>query len=95
MIKPVEDIVIYAGIKLMKCLSGYVSADPRATSKKMSEDVEAAIEGCNVIKKENIAKSMAATVMLKDNQTIRRSADITVQPVSLQNLFVDLCGRED
>ena len=42
-IKPVEDIVIYAGIKLMKCLSGYVSADPRATSKKMSEDVEAAI----------------------------------------------------
>lgn len=61
----------------------------------VKEEVEAAVAGLNVVKKENIGKSMAVTVMLKDNQHVMRNSEITVQPVSLQNLFVDLCGRED
>ena len=61
----------------------------------LKEEVEAAISGLKVIKKENIGKSMAATIMLKDGQEIKRSPELMIQPVSLQNLFVDLCGRED
>ncbi|MGN0317080.1 MAG: ABC transporter ATP-binding protein [Lachnospira sp.] len=61
----------------------------------IKEDVEASIAGLNVVKRENIGKSMAATVILEADQSIKRSPEITIQPVSLQNLFIDLCGRED
>ncbi len=43
-IKPLEDVVIYAGLRLMKNLVGYISADPKATSKKMADEVATAIE---------------------------------------------------
>ena len=37
-IKPLEDVVIYAGLRLMKNLVGYISTNPSATAKKMAED---------------------------------------------------------
>lgn len=43
-IKPLEDVVIYAGLRLMKNLVGYISADPKATAKKMAEEVSQAID---------------------------------------------------
>lgn len=61
----------------------------------VKENVEAAVKGLKVVKRENIGKSMAVTVMLDEETTIKRSTDITIQPVSLQNLFVDLCGGEN
>lgn len=44
MIKPLEDLVIQAGLLLMKNLVGYVSADPQKTSKKLAAELDAAIE---------------------------------------------------
>lgn len=61
----------------------------------LKEDVENAVAGLNVVKRESIAKSLAFTVMLEPGQEVRRSPDLTIQPVSLQNLFVDLCGKEN
>lgn len=61
----------------------------------LKEDVENAVAGLNVVKRESIAKSLAVTVMLEPGQEVRRSPDLTIQPVSLQNLFVDLCGKEN
>lgn len=61
----------------------------------VKENVEEAVKGLKVVKRENIGKSMAVTVMLEEETTIKRSTDITIQPVSLQNLFVDLCGGEN
>ena len=43
-IKPLEDVVIYAGLRLMKNLVGYISADPKATAKKMADEVGQAID---------------------------------------------------
>ena len=61
----------------------------------VKENVEEAVKGLKVVKRENIGKSMAVTVMLEEETTIKRSTDITIQPVSLQNLFVDLCGGDN
>lgn len=43
-IKPLEDVVIYAGLRLMKNLVGYISANPKETAKKMADEVDQAIE---------------------------------------------------
>lgn len=43
-IKPLEDLVIKAGIMLMKNLSGFMSADPKKSSKKLATELDAAIK---------------------------------------------------
>ena len=42
-IKPLEDLVISAGLLLMKNLAGYVSADPQKTAQKLSAELGNAI----------------------------------------------------
>lgn len=67
----------------------------------LKDAVEKAVEGMNVVSKENMGKSMAVTVLLDEEPgtgrvtRIVRNQDITVQPVSLQNLFVAMCGKEN
>lgn len=43
-IKPIEDLVIGAGLLLMKNLVGYVSADPKASAKKLAIELQFAID---------------------------------------------------
>ncbi len=43
---------------------------------------------------ENIGRSKGVTVLLEPGQKISSNDEITVQKVSLQNLFVALCGEE-
>lgn len=42
-IKPLEDLVIKAGLMLMKNLVGYVSSDPKKSAKKLAYELDAAI----------------------------------------------------
>ena len=42
-IAPLEDLVIYAGLLLMKNLVGYISADPKKTSKRLAAELDSAI----------------------------------------------------
>ena len=44
--------------------------------------------------KEIIGRSKSLTVLLKDGETIEENEEITVRPVTLQNLFVALCGKD-
>lgn len=43
-IKPLEDLVIGAGLLLMRNLNGYISADPSKSAKTLSKELEAAID---------------------------------------------------
>lgn len=58
------------------------------------EDVEAACAGYEQHHVEKIGRSKAVTLMLAPGEEFAPEEDVTVQPVSLQNLFVALCGRE-
>ena len=42
-----------------------------------------------------MGRSKGVTVLLEEGQTVKTGFEVTVQPVSLQNLFVALCGKED
>lgn len=59
-----------------------------------SEVVDQMISGKKVYKEELNGRSKGATVILEDGQTLNANPDVTIQPVSLQNLFVALCGKE-
>lgn len=43
-IKPLEDLVIQAGLLLMKNLDGYISLDPQKSAAKLSKELDATIE---------------------------------------------------
>lgn len=56
------------------------------------EAVDAAVEGLDTYHEEVVGRSKGYTVMLKEGQSIQENESISVQPVSLQNLFLALCG---
>ena len=60
----------------------------------LSEEVDRAVEGLEIHHTESMGRSKGVTVILKGSQRIKEGCDVTIQPVSLQQLFVALCGRE-
>lgn len=60
-----------------------------------TEQVGEAVEGLVVCQEEIMGRSKGVTVLLEEGQTVKTGFEVTVQPVSLQNLFVALCGKED
>ena len=60
----------------------------------LAEEVDNACAGLEIHHVEQMGRSKGVTVLLSGDQQIADGYDVTVQPVSLQNLFVALCGRE-
>lgn len=57
--------------------------------------VDAAVADLHCLHTERIGRSKGATLLLEKGQSIASSEEITVQPVSLQRLFVSMCGEEN
>ena len=60
-----------------------------------AEDVDAATAGLEAHHARHMGRSKAVTVFLREGQSIREGYDLTVQPMSLQQVFVALCGEEE
>ena len=60
----------------------------------LAEEVDNACAGLELDHVEQMGRSKGVTVLLSGDQQIADGYAVTVQPVSLQNLFVALCGRE-
>lgn len=58
------------------------------------EDVAKAVEGLTTYHEERLGRSRGVTVLLEPGQHIGTEYDVSVQNVSLQKLFVALCGEE-
>lgn len=56
--------------------------------------VDGATKGLEVHHPQQVGRSKAVTVFLKDGKTLRDGFDVDVQPVNLQKVFVALCGEE-
>lgn len=59
-----------------------------------ADDINTLIEKYEAHHVENMGRSKGATILLKKGERMESSQDVMVQPVSLQNLFVALCGKE-
>lgn len=58
-----------------------------------AEAVDAFASGLEVVHEENLGRSKGMTVLLKPGTELKGNADVTVQPVNLQQVFVALCGQ--
>ncbi len=56
-------------------------------------DVDAACAGLAVYREQAMGRSKGVTVVLKKGQELAEGYPVTVQPVSLQDLFLALCGE--
>ena len=59
-----------------------------------AEEVDRAAEGLEKHQEERLGRSKSLMVRLKKGQKIGK-ADVTVQPMSLEKVFVALCGEEE
>ncbi len=59
-----------------------------------AEIVDEAVKGFDTYHEEHMGRSKGMTILLKECQKFEASEDISVQPISLQNLFVALCADE-
>lgn len=59
------------------------------------EDVDRAVQGLEVYHEEHLGRSKGVTVMLKTGENFNTQCDVSIQPLSLQKVFVALCGEDD
>ena len=60
----------------------------------VAEAVDKVMEGREIYRPEKLGRSKGVTVLLKQGETLESDADISVQPMSLQQVFVAMCGKE-
>lgn len=59
-----------------------------------SEEVDKAVEGLSTYHVEKTGRSKGITVLLKPGETVKSGFDVTTQSMTLQQVFVSLCGKE-
>ena len=59
-----------------------------------SEDVEAGTAGLTVYGKETMGRSTGVTVLLKEGESLNGQYPVSVQKLTLEKLFVAMCGAE-
>lgn len=57
-------------------------------------EVEKAVAGLSVYHEEKIGRSRGVTVLLQPGERISEEYDVSIQKLSLQRIFVALCGEE-
>ena len=60
----------------------------------LADEVDGAVCGLEQHRPEKMGRSKGVTVLLKEGQELNPGYDVTVQPVTLQKIFVALCGEE-
>lgn len=60
----------------------------------LEEAVNKATSGVETHHAEMIGRAKTVAAILRDGERIEESEDVTVKPMSLQNIFVALCGEE-
>lgn len=59
-----------------------------------AEEVDAMTAGMKVLHEEKMGRSKGVTVMLEPEKMLYNTPKVVVQPISLQQVFVAMCGKE-
>ena len=90
-----EDVVIIHGGRIRMTANTQQLLERAWYISGRAEDVDAAAAGLEIHQIQSIGRGKSVVVLLKDGETLRRDVDVTVQPMSLQKVFVALCGEEE
>ena len=90
-----EDVVIIHGGRIRMIANTQQLLERAGYISGRAEDVDAVAAGLEIHQIQSIGRGKSVVVLLKDGETLRRDVDVTVQPMSLQKVFVALCGEEE
>ena len=90
-----EEVIILRDGKILMVENVQDLLDSARYVSGRTEEVDAAIAGLEIHHAESMGRSKGVTVLLRQGQAIDGSRDVTVQPMSLQKVFVALCGEEE
>ena len=89
-----EVIFLHEGEVLLKENTQELLEQCRYVSGK-TEDVEQAVQGKETHGKQILGRSQGVMVRLKKGEELEHTEQVTLQPMSLQKIFVSLCSGED
>lgn len=90
-----EEVIVLRAGQLLTVADTQSLLDSARYVTGKAEDVDAATAGLEAHHARHMGRSKAVTVFLREGQSIREGYDLTVQPMSLQQVFVALCGEEE
>lgn len=61
----------------------------------LAENVDTVTAGLQTFHEEKTGRSKGVTVLLKEGEKIPENAEVSMQPMNLQQVFVSLCGKSE
>ncbi len=89
-----EEVIILNRGKIIRHANTQELVDSARYVTGLAEQVDGAVAGLEQHHPESMGRSKGVTVLLKAEEMLNPGYDVTVQPVSLQKIFVALCGEE-
>ena len=89
-----EEVIILDKGKIIRKENTQELIDSARYVSGLAEQVDGAVSGLEQHHSEKMGRSKGVTVLLKEGEELNSGYDVTVQPVSLQKIFVALCGEE-
>ncbi len=89
-----EEVIMLDGGKILLKENTQDLLDRARHISGVAEAVEKVMEGRETYRPEKLGRSKGVTVLLKQGEALEADADISVQPMSLQQIFVAMCGKE-
>ena len=89
-----EEVIMLDGGKILLKENTQDLLDRARHISGKAEAVDKAMEGRETYRPENLGRSKGVTVLLKQGENLVSNEDISVQPMSLQQVFVAMCGKE-
>lgn len=89
-----EEVIILDKGKIIRKENTQELIDSARYVSGLADQVDGAVSGLEQHHAEKMGRSKGVTVILSEDEQINAGYDVTVQPVSLQKIFVALCGEE-
>ncbi len=89
-----EEVIMLDGGKILLKENTQDLLDRARHISGVAEAVDKVMEGKETYHPEKMGRSKGVTVLLKQGEVLEGDADISVQPMSLQQVFVAMCGKE-
>lgn len=89
-----EQVIFLDQGKILRLANTQELVDSARYVSGLTEQVDGAVKGLETHHAEVMGRSKGITVLLKEGQSLNPGFDVTVQPVSLQKIFIALCGEE-
>lgn len=89
-----EEVIILDKGKILRHQNTQELIDSARYVTGLADEVDKATCGLECHHVEKMGRSKAVTVLLGEDEQLNPGCDVTVQPMSLQKIFVALCGEE-